>query len=330
MLAGKWRKQSVSLEPFHFDDMPMAHFRINVLPLASLALCTSMAAQSAESCLTPHIVVNVVDKQGKPVPGLAPESFHVRAGDETVMVKSAQTGAGTHRVVLLVDISGSINKSEQTWEMARIAAGNLLVAAPSTIRVALVLFSDRVIDTIGFDRPPTDIVERLAKLENGKGRTAILDSIDYSLKLLQPAGLGDAIYIISDGGENASKAHRSDVESKLLAQGIRLFAFVLQRNTYFATPEEANGPTMLSDLTQVTGGVVVDEDSAAALDARPKLNAVLHRGYNQMAHFYDLQLSMPDRWTKKERLRLEVVDQDAKKRKDVTVSYPQYLLPCPH
>src|ERR1700691_6248436 len=177
--------------------MPMAHFRINVLPLASLALCTSMAAQSAESCLTPHIVVNVVDKQGKPVPGLAPESFHVRAGDETVMVKSAQTGAGTHRVVLLVDISGSINKSEQTWEMARIAAGNLLVAAPSTIRVALVLFSDRVIDTIGFDRPPTDIVERLARLENGKGRTAILDSIDYSLKLLQPAGLGDAIYIIS-------------------------------------------------------------------------------------------------------------------------------------
>jgi hypothetical protein len=306
----------------------MAKLRINVLPLASLALCTSMAAQSSDSCLSPHIIVNAVDKQGKLVPGLTPQSFHVRAGDETVTVKSAQAGTG-QRVVLLVDVSGSINKSEQTWGMARVAAGNLLVAAPSTIRVALVLFSNHIVDTIGFDLPPADIVERLAKMENGKGATAILDSIDYSIGLLQPTKLGDAIYIISDGGENASKVHRSDVESKLLARGIRLFAFILQPKAPFATPEEALGPNLLSELTQVTGGAVIDEDSAAALDARPKLSALLHRGYDQMAHFYDLQLAIPDRWTKKERLRLEVVDEDGKKRKDLGLSYPQYLLPCP-
>jgi hypothetical protein len=322
-------RQSASLGTFHYDDMPMAQFHINVLPLAiSLALCTSMAAQRAESCLTPHIVVNVVGKQGKPVPGLAAESFHVRAGDETLTVKSSQAGAG-HRVVLLVDISGSINKSEHTWGIARVAAGNLLVAAPSTLRVAMVLFSNHIVDTIGFDRPAADIVERLAKLENGKGGTAILDSIDYSIKLLQPAGLGDTIYIISDGGENASKVRRSDVENKLLAQGIRLFAFILQPKAPFATPEEAAGPNLLSELTQVTGGAVIDEDSEAALDARPKLSAILYRGYDQMAHFYDLELAIPNRRAKKERLRLEVVDQDGRKLKDVIASYPQYLLPCP-
>jgi VWA domain containing CoxE-like protein len=296
---------------------------------AALTLCTSMAAQIVDGCLSRAILVEVWDQQGKAVQGLQPDSFHVRAGDETITVKSAQARAG-RRVVLLVDVSGSINKSEHTWEMARVVAGNLLAAAPSSLRVALVLFSDRIIDTIGFDRPAADIVERLAKMENGKGHTAILDSLDYSIKLLQPAEVGDVIYIVSDGGENSSKVHRSDIENKLLGDGIRLFAFILQPKTPFVTPEEAAEPNLLSDLTQVTGGMVVDEDSAAALDAPPKLSAVLHRGYDQMAHFYDLELSIPNRWSKKERLRLEVLGQDGKKRKDVTVSYPGYLLPCSH
>jgi len=302
--------------------------RHGILLLAALQVVSAAGwTQSVDRCLSPTIVVNVRDQQGKIVPGLTPESFHVKAGDSLLAVKSAQAGAG-HRVVLLIDISGSINKSEHTWQLARVLAGNLLVAGPATARVALTLFSDHIIDTIGFDQPASEIVERLAKMENGKGRTAILDSIDYSIKLLQPAEMGDVIYIISDGGENASKIHRGDLENKLLARGIRLFAFILQPKAPFATPEEALGTNLLSELTQVSGGTVVDEDSAAALDDRPKLSTILHRGYDQIAHFYDLQLSVPDRWAKKERLRLDVVDQDGKKRKDVTVSYPQYLLPC--
>jgi VWA domain-containing protein len=310
--------------------MTMLNLRIDVLLLAATSvLCPSMAAQSTDSCPLPHILVNVVDKQGKIVLGLPPESFQLSAGDGAVTVKSAQGGTG-HRVVLLVDVSGSISKSEHTWQLARVLAGNLLVAGPSSARVALVLFSDHIIDTIGFDQLTSEIVERLAKMENGKGRTAILDSIDYSIKLLQPAEVGDVIYIISDGGENASKVHRSDIETKLLGQGIRLFAFILQPKTPFVTPEEATGPTLLLELTRLTGGAIVDEDSVAALDARPQLSALLHRGYDEMAHFYNLQLSIPDRWAKKERLRLEILDEDGKKRKDVSVFYPQYLLPCTH
>jgi Mg-chelatase subunit ChlD len=308
----------------------MSLSRISILLLVGVAaLSATGAAQNVPGCQSPHIVVSVVSKQGGTIVGLPAESFHVRARDEMVTVKSAQAGA-VHRVVLLVDISGSISKSEREWDIARVVAGNLLVAGPSTLQVALVLFSDRVVDTIAFDRPATDIVERLAKLENGKGRTAILDSVDYSIRLLQPAGLGDAIYIISDGGENASKTHGSDVERELVAQGIRLFAFIVQPKHYLATPEEAAGPSLLAELAQATGGAVVDEDSAAALDDRPKLSAILHRGYDQMAHFYDLQLSIPDRWAKKERLRLEVLDQDGRKLKDAIASYPQYLLPCTH
>jgi hypothetical protein len=305
--------------------MRMATLRNVLLFTVCLALSGAGWAQDIDTCLLPHVIVNVVGQQGKTIWGLPPESFQVRAGNQPAVVRSVQPGAG-HRVVLLVDVSGSINK--KTWEIARAAAGNILVAAPSTFRVALVLFSDRIIDTIGFDRPATDIVERLTRLENGKGGTAILDSVAYSIELLQPSGLGDAIYVISDGGENASKTHRTDVEKKLLAGRIRLFTFILRPRTQLATPEEAARLNLLEELTQVSGGAAVDEDSTESFDARQRLSVALQHGYDRIAHFYDLQLSIPERLAKKERLRLEILDEDGRKRKDVSVSYPQYLLPC--
>lgn len=304
--------------------------RHGILLLAALQVMSAAGwTQSVDRCLSPTIVVNVRDQQGKVVPGLTPESFHVKAGDSLLAVKSAQTGAG-HRVVLLVDISGSISKSEHGWQLARVLAGNLLVAGPATARVALVLFSDHIVDTIGFDQLASEIVERLAKMENGKGRTALLDSLDYSADLLHTPETGDAVYIVTDGLENSSKAHKRDVEAKFLARGIRLFAFVLY-DQYMGLPLNPDeGPALLSDLAEATGGLVVDADAERSSNARERLKTELNLAYNQMAQFYALQLSIPGRWAKKQRLRLEIVDQDGKKRKDVNVSYPQYLLPCPH
>ena len=295
-----------------------------------LGLAPLLAEENPPACQAPTIVANVRDKQGNLVPALQPESFRVKLGDESVSVKSVATGTGTHRIVLLVDISGSINKSEHTWEVARVVAGNLLVAAPSTLRVALVLFSDHIIDTIGFDRPASDIVERLAKLETGKGRTALLDSLAYAANLLGSPVAGDSVYVISDGGENASHAHRSDVENRLLATGVRLFAFVVRPQYPLPTPEEAAEAALLPEVTSMTGGGIIDAAPAVSLTEGSGLRPALSRLYDRIARFYQLQLTVPQRWAKKKRLRLEVVDESGRNRKDLSLSYPEYLLPCPH
>jgi|HubBroStandDraft_5_1064220.scaffolds.fasta_scaffold37927_1 Mg-chelatase subunit ChlD len=285
-------------------------------------------AQSVNGCLSPSIVVNVRDQQGKLVTGLQSASFRTRFRDEAATIQSARIETGTHRVVLVLDISGSMSKSGHNWGLARVVAGNLLTAAPSTLRVAFVLFSDHVVDTIGFDRPAADIAERLAKLEDAKGRTALVDALDYSADLLHTPEIGDAVYIITDGFENSSKAHKRDVENKFLARGIRLFAFVLydEHEGLPANPDES--PALLSELAEVTGGLVVDADTERSPNALERLKAELHIAYDQMAHFYNLQLAIPSPWAKKEHLQIEVIDEHGKRRSGISVFSPQYLLPC--
>lgn len=230
--------------------------RIHVLLFAiTLSLCEAAAAQVADNCLTPTIVVNVRDQQGKLVSGLQPVSFRAKFRGEAITIQSVRMETGTHRIVLVIDISGSISKSGHNWGLARLVAGNLLTSAPSTLRVALVLFSDHIVDTIGFGHPATDIAERLTKLEDGKGRTALLDSLDYSADLLHTPETGDTVYIVTDGFENSSKAHKRDVEAKFLARGIRLFAFVLY-DRYMGLPSNPDeSPALLADLAEATGGL---------------------------------------------------------------------------
>jgi von Willebrand factor type A domain len=112
---------------------------------------------------------------------------------------------------MLLDASGSVNKENHKWDTARLIAGNFLLKAPAELHPALVVFSDHIVDTIDFSCPPSEIVLRLTGLKEGRGRTALLDALMYSAKLLRPFMPGDAVYLISDGGENSSQTRLREV-----------------------------------------------------------------------------------------------------------------------
>src|SRR5207302_11329952 len=60
-----------------------------------------------------------------------------------------------------------------------------------------------------------------------QGHTALYDTILEALKSLEPTQPGDAIYVITDGGENASAEKLTQLEDSLESSGVRLFAFLL-------------------------------------------------------------------------------------------------------
>ena len=47
-----------------------------------------------------------------------------------------------------------------------------------------------------------------------------------------------------------------------------------------------------------------------------------------MAHFYQVEIELPSSLKRERQLRLEAIDEQGKKRKDVQVFYPQELPPC--
>jgi hypothetical protein len=94
------------------------------------------------------------------------------------------------------------------------------------------------------------------------------------------------------------------------------------------------GPPLLSDLGDATGGVVglADWTITGAYDLTAKgkanLSATLQEIYDQMKNFYELEIELPAAVDKPRRWKLDVVDDKGRKRKDVTVIYPQELVPC--
>lgn len=220
-----------------------------------LLLIAPVCGQASGVC-TESVIVNVRDHLGQLVADLLPSSFHATLGSSVLSIRSANVGASP-RIVLLLDRSASMN---QSFAAATTIAGNFVASNAVKAHISVVPFSDHVIDTIGFDTPKNEILKKLSELRDGHGHTAFYDSLIYGAGLFGTPEPGDAIYAITDGGDNQSKSNESEVEREFLSKGVRLFAFVLY-DKYFPTQDERSTLPDLVHLAEMTGGASVRVDS---------------------------------------------------------------------
>jgi len=90
-----------------------------------------------------------------------------------------------------------------------------------------------------------------------KGRTALLDAIYLGLSQMRGAhNSRRALLILSDGGDNHSRYSESDLKRLVREADTQLYAIgnfdPLEYRS--RTPEELNGPSLLSEITEMTGG----------------------------------------------------------------------------
>jgi hypothetical protein len=267
--------------------------------------------------------VNVVDYAGNIVADVKPTEFRAEFRGRPLEILSSSISSAPRRVVVLVGLSGSLLRVEDV--VHRVAEG--VVNSPAEkLQLALVLFSDHVIDSVDFSRSREDMNRLLVKLPRAAGRAALFDTLIYATNMFGQPLPGDSIYLIADGLDNASKSRWEDVETKLLSRGIRVFAFNPGESEPTNIEEERNAASVLRDLAGLTGAAV------PILKVEPfekQMVSVLQRSYQQTAEFYELRLQLPaEPITKPRRWELQVVDAQGKKRKGVHVIYPSELAPC--
>jgi von Willebrand factor type A domain len=292
--------------------------------LALAFLFTVVLATKAEdtgTCQQRTVVVNP-RKGGHLIPGLQPSSFRASVRGQFVKVLAVRANTQPPRVVLLVDLSGSVNRSNHELDRAQFLAEHFM-ATSFIPRVALVLFSDSILDTVGFDHPPKAIQQTLANLKDGRGSTALFDSLIYSAGLFRTRESGDAIYVITDGGDSHDGAHERDVERELLTKGIRLFCFVVSTAPppLITEVERQKGYFDLQRLTEATGGSILNAGYDPYENESRELEASLRRGYDRIKSFYTLEVELPTKLDKEQRWNLQLVDQYGKRRKDVETVY---------
>jgi Ca-activated chloride channel family protein len=118
---------------------------------------------------------------------------------------------------------------------------------------------------------------------SAKGSTALLDAIYLGLSQMKGARNGKrALLIISDGGDNHSRYTEKDIKRLVREADTQLYSIgIFDPSEYRSrTPEELNGPTLLNEITELTGGRAFAADNINDLpDIAAKIGAELRNQY---------------------------------------------------
>jgi Ca-activated chloride channel family protein len=89
------------------------------------------------------------------------------------------------------------------------------------------------------------------------GRTSLLDALHMAMAQMKNArNLRKAIVLLSDGGDNHSRHTETEIKRAIHEADVQIYAMgIFDRNDSPKRPlEERNGPRLLTDLADETGG----------------------------------------------------------------------------
>jgi hypothetical protein len=312
------------------------------------SLCLLLAAACAaqdDPCLHRTVAVNVFEAGAGIVSGLRPQDFRVEMKGATAEIRSAEVDRSPHRVIVVLDSSGSMF-GEHMWPVAKAFASDVFAFAPGRLRAGLIVFNDKVRAKIPAGYDPEAVRRALEELPASPSRkdhrtgrkTALLDALTAAVGVLEPAQFGDAIYAVTDGGENASATTMKPLLSILQARGIRLHVELVGIGEGArATMEELTGPLYLADLVLDAGGSMervdpkrygLSRDGSLNAEASQRVRETALGFYTAMQFPYRLEIALSNPIEKPEKWKLSV-PKTKERRAALLVSYARRLSGCP-
>ncbi len=235
--------------------------------------------------------VTVTDPYNRLVTGLEPDNFRVFEDNVEQEVVSFSSEDVPISIGVIFDFSGSMaNKVDK----AREAALEFFKTANPHDEFFLVSFNERAELTSTFTNSVEDLQSRMM-VTAPKGRTALLDAIYLGLSQMRGAhNAKRALLILSDGGDNHSRYNENDIKRLVREADTQLYAIGIYDPLGYRnrTPEELNGPSLLAEITELTGGRVFAVEHLNDLpDIASKIGMELRNqyvlGYRPSNHTHD-------------------------------------------
>jgi Ca-activated chloride channel homolog len=235
--------------------------------------------------------VTVTDPFNRLVTGLDQDNFRVFEDNTEQEIVTFSSEDVPISIGVIFDFSGSMaNKIDK----AREAALEFFKTANPQDEFFLVSFNERAELTSAFTNSVEDLQSRMM-LTAPKGRTALLDAIYLGLSQMRGAhNAKRALLILSDGGDNHSRYNENDIKRLVKEADTQLYAIGLYDPLGYRnrTTEELNGPSLLADITELTGGRVFAVEHLNDLpDVASKIGMELRNqyvlGYKPSNHAHD-------------------------------------------
>jgi len=235
-----------------------------------------MLRRSVDMVLVP---VTVVDPYDRLVTGLQQDNFRVFEDNTEQEITHFSEEDVPISIGVIFDMSGSmsdkINKS-------KMAALQFFKTANPQDEFFLVDFSDRA-ELVSSFTTDLNVLRNRLMFTRGSGRTALFDAIYLGLSEMRGAhNSRKALLIISDGGENHSRYSERDIREYLKEADVQLYAIGIYEPLAdrFRTPEEGEGPALLEELAEMSGGRVFPVQNLNELpDIATKISMELRNQY---------------------------------------------------
>lgn len=253
----------------HFNDEPV-NIASRVAPKPPIDLPSANLRVDTSLVLVP---VQVTTQLGTSVTNLNKTNFRIFEDNVEQTITHFSKDDAPISIGLLFDASGSMhNKLRKSSE----AAAALFKTANPADEFFLVEFNDRARLAVRFTNVADDLYGQILRTRTS-GRTSLLDAIHLALVEMKNAkNQRRAIVIISDGGDNFSRHSVGQIREALVESEVQLYAMgifdtVDSSDKKKRPKEEVNGPSLLTELAELTGGKhypVEDLDELPAISER--------------------------------------------------------------
>ncbi len=222
------------------------------------------------------VPVTITDPMNRLVTGLEKDNFEVFEGKESQQIRHFSNEDAPISLGVIFDVSGSMSDK---IEKAREAVVEFFKTANTDDEFFIITFSEKPELLSDFTKSIEDIQGKLVYAVP-KGRTALLDAVYFGMsKMRQARHQKKALLIISDGGDNHSRYTENEIKSMVKEADVQIYAIGIF-DLSFKTPEEAGGPQLLSEITDVTGGRTFTIDNPNELaDTATKIGIELRNQY---------------------------------------------------
>lgn len=196
------------------------------------------------------VPVSVTDSNERFVTGLEQNNFQIFEGRTPETIQNFSREDVPISIGIILDQSGSMGDK---LERLRDAVNQFCEAANPQDEFFLITFADAPRIAVDFTDSTIEIEKELV-FSQAKGRTSLLDAIDLGLRKMKDARYGKrALLVISDGGDNHSRVGEKQIKGLARESDVMIYSIGLF-DRYVPTPQEMLGPTLLSEVTEPTGG----------------------------------------------------------------------------
>jgi Ca-activated chloride channel family protein len=223
-----------------------------------------------------QVPATVIDPMNRLVTGLEKENFEILDNNLPQTIKYFSTEDAPITIGVVFDLSGSMSSK---FFRARKALTEFLRTSNPQDEFFVVGFNDRPSVIVDYTSDPDDVEARMVMLRP-ENRTALIDAVYLGIDHLRQAKYErKALLIISDGGDNRSRYTEGELRRVVRESDVQIYSIGVF-DVYAPTTEEQEGPALLNDICEMTGGRLFKVNDVSELqDVAQRISAELRNQY---------------------------------------------------